>query len=391
MQTIKPIYLYLMTIFEEHQTLIIGVITAFLVSVILTGIIIPKILLIAYRKNLFDEPDERKIHKGAIPRLGGMAFVPAIIFSICLVAGMFNLPYFSGDPLIIGCSSIRSVCFGLCGLVLLYLVGIADDLIGVLYRAKFVIQLLAGVLLICGGVWINDLHGFLGVYDWPVVCGCLLTVLVAVFFVNAINLIDGIDGLASGLSGVALAFYGVMFAYVGDTLNAMIAFATFGTLAQFFYYNVFGNAKMGKKIFMGDTGALCVGFILAYLSISLCRMDEFRASSLNPIVTAFAPMLVPCFDVLRVFFGRIRAGKSPFLPDRTHIHHKLLRLGVSAPVAMITILCTSAGFIAVNVILSPYVSSTLLLSLDLVVWIAYNLWLTSRIKSHERQTETPGN
>lgn len=376
-------------IFQHHQSLIVGIIASFLVSLLLTGIIIPKILLIAYRKNLFDEPDARKIHKGAIPRLGGIAFVPALLFAVCLVTGIFNLPvYNSLTEVPVYSSAARALCFGVCGLLLLYLVGIADDLVGVLYSAKFVVQLISAVLLVCGGIWIDNLDGFCGVYEWPDVCGCMLTLLVTVFFVNAINLIDGIDGLASGLSSVAMAFYGVMFAWCGDTVNAMIAFATLGTLVQFFYYNVFGNAKMGKKIFMGDTGALCIGFILTYLSVSLSRRPEMLESDLNTMVVAFSPMLVPCFDVLRVFFGRIKSGKSPFLPDKTHIHHKLLRLGLSTPRAMVSILAISLGFIVINVSLSPYVNSAILMLIDLAVWVLYHLTLDRRIARYEAKAHT---
>lgn len=370
--------------------MIIGVIIAFLVSLTLTGLIIPKILLIAYRKNLFDEPDERKIHKGSIPRLGGMAFVPALLFSVCIVWGIFNLPFYTSlDAVYVSPMTIRAICFSVCGLLLLYLVGIADDLIGVRYSAKFIIQLLSAVLLICGGLWIDNLGGFCGVYEWPDTCGCLLTLLVTVFFVNAINLIDGIDGLASGLSAVAMTFYGVMFALYGDSLNAMIAFGTLGTLVQFFYYNVFGNVKMGKKIFMGDTGALCIGFILTYLSVSLCRLPGIQASDFNSVVVAFSPMLVPCFDVLRVFFGRIKTGKSPFLPDRTHFHHKLIRLGMSTPRAMVTILCISAAYVIINVLLSPYVNPALLIVLDLIVWTAYHYNLSARIRRYEQAHPVP--
>lgn len=371
-------------IYLQNQSTIVGVIASFLVSLLLTGIIIPKILLIAYRKNLLDIPDERKIHKGGIPRLGGIAFVPAVLFAVCLVFGIFNLPlYNSLSEVLISSTAARAICFSVCGLLLLYLVGIADDLVGVLYRAKFVVQLIAAALLVCGGIWINNLDGFCGIYEWPDVCGCMLTLLVTVFFVNAINLIDGIDGLASGLSAVAMAFYGVMFAWCGDTINAMIAFATLATLVQFFYYNVFGNAKMGKKIFMGDTGALCIGFILTYLSVSLTLRPQLLESDLNSMVVAFSPMLVPCFDVLRVFFGRIKAGKSPFLPDKTHMHHKLLRLGMSTPRAMVTILCISVAFIVINIVLSPYVNSAILMLGDLTVWTFYHLWLDRRIARHE--------
>ncbi|MCM1310577.1 MAG: undecaprenyl/decaprenyl-phosphate alpha-N-acetylglucosaminyl 1-phosphate transferase [Bacteroides sp.] len=371
-------------LFEQNQSIIVGVISSFLVSLLLTGIIIPKILLIAYRKNLFDVPDARKIHKGAIPRLGGIAFVPSVLFAVCLIVGIFNLPFYNSlTEVLINSSTARALCFSVCGLLLLYLVGIADDLIGVLYRAKFVVQLISAILLVCGGIWINNLDGFCGIYEWPDVCGCMLTLLVTVFFLNAINLIDGIDGLASGLSAVAMAFYGVIFALCGDTINAMIAFATLGTLIQFFYYNVFGNAKMGRKIFMGDTGALCIGFILTYLSVTLTQRTQLLNSEWNTMVVAFSPMLVPCFDVLRVFFGRIKAGKSPFMPDKTHIHHKLLRLGMSIPRAMVTILLISLTFIIVNVVLSPYVNSAILMLGDLLVWIGYHFGLDRRITSYE--------
>ena len=374
----------MLDIFSQDNSIVVGVSASFLVSLVLTGIIIPKILLIAYRRNLFDIPDARKIHKSAVPRLGGMAFVPSLLFAVCLIVGFFNFPSCSDvSEVLISSSMARGLCFSVCGLLLLYLVGIADDLVGVLYRAKFVVQLIAASLLVCGGIWINNLDGFCGIYAWPDVCGCMLTLLVAVFFVNAINLIDGIDGLASGLSAVAMAFYGVVFALGGETVNAMIAFATLGTLVQFFYYNVFGNAKMGKKIFMGDTGSLCIGFILTYLSVSLTHNPVLHDSQWNSVVVAFSPMLVPCFDTLRVFFGRIRAGKSPFLPDKTHMHHKLLRLGMSTPAAMINILCLSLAFIVVNVLLSPYINSAILLLGDLVVWTVYHLLLDARIKRYE--------
>jgi UDP-N-acetylmuramyl pentapeptide phosphotransferase/UDP-N-acetylglucosamine-1-phosphate transferase len=363
------------------QALIIGIIITFCISVALTGIIIPKILLIAFRKKLFDEPDERKIHKGAIPRLGGIAFVPALIFSVGLTIGIFNLPFISIGNIEYDAELVRSISFGLCGLVLLYLVGIADDLVGIQYRAKFVIQIISAVLLVCGGLWINNLNGFCDVYEWPDILGCLLTLLVTVFFVNAINLIDGIDGLASGLSAVALTFYGIIFAVTGDLINALISFGLLGALLQFFYYNVFGNPNAGKKIFMGDTGALCVGYVLTYLSVAICHLPSICNTPMNTVVVAFSPMIVPCFDVLRVFFGRIRSGNSPFLPDKTHIHHKLLNLGMKTPHAMICILSISVFIVLMNVALSQIINSALILAIDLVLWTVFNMMLSKIIKS----------
>lgn len=363
-----------------HITMIIVNITVFLISLFITGLIIPKILLIAFRKNLFDEVNERKIHHGKVPRLGGIAFVPSIIFSFAFVLGLSLLPQTSDFMPEMPFFQERAISFGLCGLMLLYLVGVADDLVGVLYRAKFVLQIIVACFLVLGGVWINNLHGFCGVEQWPDLCGCMLTMLVCVFFVNAVNLIDGIDGLASGLSSVALIFYGVVFALGGDIYNAMISFATLATLMQFFYYNVFGRTKNGKKIFMGDTGALCIGFILTYLSVIIARKPAMTYLDANPIVCAFAPMLVPCLDVLRVFFNRIRNGVSPFQPDKTHIHHKLLQLGMSTPRAMVSILLISVFFVVVNVGLSRYVNPAILMVFDVVVWLLYSRSLTIRIR-----------
>ena len=226
----------------------------FLISAGISGIIIPKILLIAFRKRLFDEPDERKIHTAAVPRLGGLAFMPSIVFSICLVVGVKGildaqgLSAYFGGPSEVGDMSemLLPMCFGLCAVMMMYLVGIADDLIGVRYRAKFVAQILAALLLAMGGVRIENFHGFMWLYELPVGLSWAATVLLVVFITNAINLIDGIDGLASGLSGIAMAFYGFVFMHTGYMLYAMLAFAGLGTLVPFFYYNVFGNPAMGK-------------------------------------------------------------------------------------------------------------------------------------------------
>ena len=365
--------------------MIIVNISVFLISLFITGLIIPKILLIAFRKNLFDDVNERKIHQGRVPRLGGIAFVPAIIFSFSFVVGLALLPQTTDFMPEMSMTQERALSFGICGLMLLYLVGVADDLIGVLYRAKFVVQIIVACFLILGGVWINNLHGFCGVDYWPDLCGAMLTMLVCVFFVNAINLIDGIDGLASGLSSVALISYGFLFAFSGDIYNAMLSFATLATLIQFFYYNVFGSTEKRKKIFMGDTGALCIGFILTYLSVTVARMESFSFIDANPIVVAFAPMLVPCLDVLRVFFNRIRNGVSPFQPDKTHIHHKMLQLGMSTPRAMVSILLISVIFIVVNVILSRFVGPAILLLLDVVIWLLYSRSLTIRISRRQNR------
>lgn len=358
----------------------------FLVVTLLAGYIIPQILLIAFRKNLFDDIDPRKIHQGAVPRLGGIAFFPSILFSILLMLGIGNryFPQIMDEVLH---SSLTGLCFISCAVIILYLVGMADDLIGLKYRAKFVVQILAAVLILSGGIQVDNLHGFLFLNAIPEPVAIALTILLTVFITNSINLIDGIDGLASGLSAIACAFYGCIFFSAGLHLYGMLAFATLGALMPFFYYNVFGNAKKHSKIFMGDTGALTIGLVLSVLSIRLCQIPD-GTLDINPAIVAFVPLIIPCFDVVRVYLHRLRAHRSPFLPDKTHIHHKLLALGMHQRAAMPTIVAGSILLILLNYWLSSYVNITILLLLNLILWIAANHLLTQAIRRRESSLNT---
>lgn len=359
---------------------IINISIVFILCVFFAGVLIPRILLISYRKKLFDLPDERKIHNVVVPRLGGFAFIPVILFSMALLLGL-NLISGRSEALLELENNVVELLFGFCAIIVLYLVGIADDLIGVRYRAKFGIQIFCALMLMVGGLWIDNLHGALGVYVLPAWIGYLLSVFVIVFIINAINLIDGIDGLASGLSGVALFFYGLTFVFLCQYIYAMLAFATLGVLVTFFIYNVFGNAERGRKIFMGDTGSLTIGILLSFLSIklSLHTFDD-NGSFPNPFLLAFSPLIIPCFDVVRVFIHRVRMKKHPFMPDQSHIHHKLLALGIPQRVAMIIIVTVSLVFTLCNILLSKYVNINLLLIGDIFVWTVANIWLTDRIK-----------
>lgn len=358
---------------------------SFLLCVLLAGIVIPQILLIAFRKQLFDIPDERKIHHCAVPRLGGIAFKPVVFFSFVLLLGINMVLGYSDILSEIG-DDICPLAFAFCSIMALYLVGMADDLIGIRYRAKFVIQILCGMMLIAGGVYINDLHGILGVHTIPLWLGYPLTILVVVFIINAINLIDGIDGLASGLCSIACLFYGLTFFMLHLHIYAMLAFATLGVLVPFFYYNVFGNAEHGRKIFMGDTGSLTIGMMLCFLALKLAMCGpENYTGNVHTLVLAYSPLIIPCFDVVRVYLHRVRNGKNPFLPDRNHIHHKLLAAGMRQRTAMITIVSVSVLFTLCNILLSAYVSVTPLLLADVLIWTVANIWLTRRIRHTDRK------
>lgn len=361
-----------------------NILSVFLISVIVTGVLIPQILLIAFRKQLFDVPDERKIHQGVVPRLGGIAFVPAIFLSIAFVAGV-NAMLYNSEVFAQLALEPQQLCFGLCTLMIMYLVGMADDLIGVRYRAKFYSQIISGVLIVMSGLFIDDLHGFFFLSQLPLPLAWGLTVFAFVLIVNAVNLIDGIDGLASGLCGIAFLFYGVVFYAIGEMIFSLIAFAALGTLAPFFYYNVFGEAKVGKKIFMGDTGALTTGTVLSILMVKMCMIPKVNIVDMNPVVLAYSPLIVPCFDVVRVYLHRVKAGRNPFMPDKCHIHHKLLALGIKQRTAMPLILLMSAVFVAFNVALSQFINSTVIMIFDVVIFVLVNMWLTRMIRARERR------
>ena len=360
----------------------------FFVALLLTGIIIPQILLIAFSKKLFDEVDERKIHKGVVPRLGGIAFLPAMIFSICLVLAVnisFGWSDATGD--FYDCS--ESLMYLISAEMLIFLVGIADDLIGVRYKAKFACQILCAIFICASGTYIKDLCGLAWINEIPVWLGWCVSGFIVVYIVNAINLIDGIDGLASGLSGIALIFYGIVLTQAQEWILALLVWAQLGTLVPFFYYNVFGNPNKRKKIFMGDTGALTVGMLLSFIALSVTNIKApVVTADYNQIVLAFSPLIIPAFDVVRVYFHRLRQGRNPFLPDKCHIHHKLLALGLNQRASLCAILLAAVMFMLVNVSLSPYISATWLLVGDVLIWLCGNLLITRAIRRKEAKLNT---
>lgn len=366
---------------------VINYIACVIISILMSGLIIPKIILIAFRRQLFDGVDERKIHHGSVPRLGGISFTPSAMFSLCLVVGVnFELGRVAVTNLLV--LDIVPVYFLISSMMLMYLVGMCDDLIGVRYRAKFLFQTICGVLIICSGLWIHDLYGFLWIDEIPFWIGWLLSILLIIYVTNAINLIDGIDGLASGISMISLIFYSYVLVIVGEFVYALIAGAFLGTLIPFFYYNVFGNAEKHKKIFMGDTGSLTIGFVLSFIALTVMNVNsEAVIGGKNLVVLAIAPILLPCLDVVRVFIHRIRRGRNPFMPDKCHIHHKLLALGFPQRKALVAILVSEALMIAMNLCLSPVIGSTWLILGDLVGWTLINMLLTHLIRQREKKLE----
>lgn len=349
----------------------------FALAILAVWAFIPQILRIAHKQKLYDPDDPRKIHKGSVPRLGGLSFLPAIIFSIMIVLGLAAI---AGDDAVVKTlqHDVLQIIFLACSLASLFIVGVADDLVGVKYRQKFIVQIFSAALIVAGGINLTDLHGLCGLHEIPFWAGVGLTLLVTVFITNAMNLIDGIDGLSSGLAAIACVFYTYVCFMNQLYFYALLSVATIGVLIPFFFYNVFGSAARGKKIFMGDTGSMTIGLILSVLSIRVSMVNG--ESEYNFGVLAFAPLLIPCFDVVRVYFGRLRRGTNPFLPDNTHIHHKLLALGLTQRQAMLCLIGCSSVVMVVNYWLSEFVDITVLLAGDLLVWTLANMALTSAIK-----------
>lgn len=360
------------------------IILTFIISATIGFIVVPKIVSISKKKGLYDYVNERKVHTKQIPRLGGVSFLPALTFSVAFVMG---LRYFFGVGVSpnISYSVLIEMLFLLCGFMILYFTGLADDLVNVSFKFKLIAQVLSAILIILSGVYINSLHGFLGIHEIHPIIGYLLTIVLVCFVINAINLIDGIDGLATGLSSIALLSLGIWFWQMNLYVYTMLAVGMLGVIVPFFIYNVFGKRH---KIFMGDTGSLLIGFLIAFLSAKLCMIVsndstlEFR----NAPTFIFSILFIPLFDAARVFFERMRRGKSPFYPDKTHIHHKFLALGFSHKQAMVTIIIIAIVVILLNYFLSKTLNINTMLLIDIGLGILMMVTL-HRIKQHMEEEE----
>lgn len=360
----------------------------FLFAVSLGMVIIPRILVISHKKRLYDVPDARKVHTMPVPRLGGLSFFPVILMSMFLVIG-FRLYFWDVNVSGLSFNMLYEYLFLFVGMTLLYLVGVCDDLVGVGYRYKFAVQIAAAFLLVLSGNWFDSFGGLFGIYSVPVWVGVPFTVFIVVYITNAINLIDGIDGLASGLCCIALSVLSVIFFLRGQYVYALLAVCTLGILMPFWCYNVFGNANRGHKLFMGDAGSLTLGYVISFLIIHMSVTNEVSPTLSNPyMVIAFSTVLVPLLDVIRVVLHRLREHKNPFLPDKNHFHHKLLRTGMRVRMVMVCIIAISAFFILLNSSLAWRVDITYLFFLNLFCWSILHVGLNRLIKRNRERKES---
>ena len=360
----------------------------FLFAVSLGMVIIPRILVISHKKRLYDVPDARKVHTMPVPRLGGLSFFPVILMSMFLVIG-FRLYFWDVNVSGLSFNMLYEYLFLFVGMTLLYLVGVCDDLVGVGYRYKFAVQIAAAFLLVLSGNWFDSFGGLFGIYSVPVWGGVPFTVFIVVYITNAINLIDGIDGLASGLCCIALSVLSVIFFLRGQYVYALLAICTLGILMPFWCYNVFGNANRGHKLFMGDAGSLTLGYVISFLIIHMSVTNEVSPTLSNPyMVIAFSTVLVPLLDVIRVVLHRLREHKNPFLPDKNHFHHKLLRTGMRVRMVMVCIIAISAFFILLNSSLAWRVDITYLFFLNLFCWSILHVGLNGLIRRNRERKES---
>jgi UDP-N-acetylmuramyl pentapeptide phosphotransferase/UDP-N-acetylglucosamine-1-phosphate transferase len=270
---------------------------------------IPRIIYISNQKKLFDVPNERSAARVITPTLGGAGIFAGFFISLAIAINNFNHENLS--------------CLLLASMVM-FMVGLKDDLIGLSARRKLFFQLLiAGYLIFMCGVRITRLHGVLGIDELDPLSSSTLTMLAFVGIVNAYNLIDGIDGLASGIGILISIAFGSLFIRAGHLEYAMVAFSLTGSLTAFFFFNVFGRVN---KIFMGDTGSLTLGVIFAFLTIKYVGLPDGPRHIIGSPAIVMAIMIVPIIDTLRVMSIRISQRRSPFSPDMNHIHHQLLRL-----------------------------------------------------------------
>lgn len=311
--------------FQGYKFALLCFITAFVVTLI----IIPPIISLIKKFSLYDLPNGRKEHTEPIPTMGGIAIIAGMMTALFLW-----FPFSNG---------VAQISFFF-SILVLFALGIMDDLKDLSAKYKFMIQLGLAALIAVSGIRITSFDGLFGIDELPFMAQYTFTVIAIAGITNAFNLIDGIDGLAGGLGFMSLITLGFFLTISGDTNTALIAFALAGGILAFLYFN-FNPAK----IFMGDTGSLVLGFVIAVLCIRLMQVNEVTAQQVIPNAPVFvlSIVLIPVFDTIRVFALRIWKGQSPFLADKTHIHHLLTRQGFSHSFAA-KLICFLHGFILIE-------------------------------------------
>ncbi len=325
-----------------------------IVAFIITFFVIPIVIKVARLKKLYDVPDERKVHTSPIPSLGGVGIFIGFILSLLLFAD--------------GSLSTVALESYIAGFVVIFFVGIKDDILCISPIKKLGGQILVSIILMFkSNLLITNMHGFLGIHDIHQSVSYFLTLVTIVVTMNAYNLIDGVDGLAGTISIITSSALGIFFLTNNDLLYSLMAFSFSGSLIAFLIYNF----SHSNKIFMGDTGSMLSGTINVILVIHF--ISTFNTSTILTVSAApavgFGILMLPLLDTLRVFGIRMMHGKSPFSPDRNHLHHLLLDRGYSH----VQITMTLAGLAITGIILTYYaqpLGTTIVIILQLCLFFS---------------------
>lgn len=333
-----------------------------------------KILKIAKDKNLVDNPDARKLQKVPIPVMGGIAVFIGVTVGMLTAAAAVGIV-----PEVLSTAYMLPVTMAM--VVMLY-VGAMDDIVGLTPRARLVIEMLTVLGLIgAGGGCVDSLHGVWGVEQLSWWIGVPLTVFAGVGIVNAVNMVDGVNGLSSGLCMAVSGMFATAFLKSGDTSNATLALVMVASLLPFYVHNVFGNRS---RMFIGDAGTMVMGILLVWFTISVLRSDSpvlfySQAQGVGLVAMTVAFMSVPVFDTLRVMTMRMVHRRSPFSPDKTHLHHVFIAAGVSHFVTstteiVINLVVTLGWVLAVESNMDVTAQLWLVIALSvLLVWGTYAL------------------
>ena len=319
----------------------------------------PKILRIAILKNIVDNPDARKLQRNPVPVMGGMAVFFGIIIGICSSQAIFNCP--------------NAFMLTTAMLIMLY-IGTMDDIIDLSPKMRFIVEILiVAWLMYVNNSSINNFWGLWGVDSIPMWFSWPLTIFAAVGVINAINLIDGVNGLSSGFCFMASTLFAFVFYKSGNIVMTILAVSAAGAIVPFFIHNVFGNKT---KMFIGDGGTLVIGTMMSMFIISILHNDtecaKFADEGMGLIPLTLSILAIPIFDTLRVMSSRIIRGTSPFYPDKTHLHHLFIDLGFSHSGTTVSIL--SMNFL---IVVAWYASYKLGASVDVQLYIVLAMSITA--------------
>ncbi|GAA4882670.1 MraY family glycosyltransferase [Flaviramulus aquimarinus] len=313
-------------------------------SYLLVTVLIPKISWIVKSRDLIDRPDHRSSHKAATPTMAGVAFFFTLLFVINIIK--------TWDSNDIGMNLVAA-------LGLMFAVGLKDDLVVSTPRAKIGSEILAiFFILFCNCLQVNSLHGFLGIGNIPIMISYVLITLMILTIVNSFNMIDGIDGLASSMGIAIFTVYGFIFYSMSLHFYFLLCLCLIGILLGYLRYNL----STTKKVFMGDTGSLIIGFCIGFLSLKFLATDPalLQAHSFNPensLIIIAGIFFIPLFDTLRVIGVRLLQKKSPFSPDNNHIHHVMINSGLTHFQASLFLCFLNLGVAVIFISLSTVFNS----------------------------------